>query len=559
LIENLSNELFYEIFDYLNGLDIYRSFYQLNHRFNELLIQSSILYKIKLSSDSTLDLFQSTSVLDSKISSLSCSHDVPVNKIFINRSFPNLQSIHLKEISEFNLSISLFYFKSLPCLRSLKICLDYFTSDLGDLYQIIFQFPHLKHLSMDINDNADDDPIITMIQATQNQYSSIEHLKINHYIDISQLTILLSYTPRLSRLCCLNIIESNDEIEQNISRTLVNLVELSISFCELKFDQFTKFLVQFCSNLKSIHFTAYAEDKDYLNAIRWEQLISKNLTCLDQFHFHYTELYYDDFEVTAKHELLKGFASPFWKERQWSLSLSVIEYEIIYRITPLKYSFILKFLRYFILIFFYLHRKSSFSTHHRYHLMNDWTPLSIWHSVLAKKDQRFMTNFSQLIKTLGITFLNIDCSRVSPMTLLNLFNCVQNLHSIRISSLPLKTKLLKANLDQWNLFIENNKIIYVTLPNVSDLKRFDLILEFFPLMKHLTLNIDSPDDFEEAVQSVLSKLKKRKNHNINSICFIVAEIENDKIPQLEKLIDSKKLVKNFTFTREYENFYLKFK
>ena len=400
MIENLSNELFYEIFDYLNGLDIYRSFYQLNHRFNELLIQSSILYKIKLSSDSTLDLFQSTSVLDSKISSLSCSHDVPVNKIFINRSFPNLQSIH---------------------------------------------------------------------------------------------------------------------------------------------------------------FTAYAEDKDYLNAIRWEQLISKNLTCLDQFHFHYTELYYDDFEVTAKHELLKGFASPFWKERQWSLSLSVIEYEIIYRITPLKYSFILKFLRYFILIFFYLHRKSSFSTHHRYHLMNDWTPLSIWHSVLAKKDQRFMTNFSQLIKTLGITFLNIDCSRVSPMTLLNLFNCVQNLHSIRISSLPLKTKLLKANLDQWNLFIENNKIIYVTLPNVSDLKRFDLILEFFPLMKHLTLNIDSPDDFEEAVQSVLSKLKKRKNHNINSICFIVAEIENDKIPQLEKLIDSKKLVKNFTFTREYENFYLKFK
>lgn len=206
-----------------------------------------------------------------------------------------------------------------------------------------------------------------------------------------------------------------------------------------------------------------------------------------------------------------------------------------------------------------MHRKSSFTTHHRYHLMNDWTPLSIWNSVLAKKDQRFMTNFSQLIKTLGINFLNIDCSRVSPMTLLNLFNCSPNLHSIRLCSLPFKRSLLKSNPDQWNSFIENNKIIYVTLSNVSDLKRFDLILELFPLVKHLTLNIDYSDDFEEAVQSVLSKLKKRKNHKINSICFIVPRIENDKIPQLEKLINSKKLLKNFTFTREYESFYLKLK
>ncbi len=35
--ENLSNELFYEIFDYLDGYDIYKSFSNLNSHFNNLL------------------------------------------------------------------------------------------------------------------------------------------------------------------------------------------------------------------------------------------------------------------------------------------------------------------------------------------------------------------------------------------------------------------------------------------------------------------------------------------------------------------------------------------
>jgi hypothetical protein len=46
-IENLSNELFYEIFNYLYAWDIYNAFSNLNYRFQQLLDNSSILYKIK--------------------------------------------------------------------------------------------------------------------------------------------------------------------------------------------------------------------------------------------------------------------------------------------------------------------------------------------------------------------------------------------------------------------------------------------------------------------------------------------------------------------------------
>ncbi|CAF3874719.1 unnamed protein product [Rotaria sp. Silwood1] len=51
-IENLSNECFYEIFDYLDGYHIYNAFSNLNYRFQQLLNSSSLLFKIKIDSPS---------------------------------------------------------------------------------------------------------------------------------------------------------------------------------------------------------------------------------------------------------------------------------------------------------------------------------------------------------------------------------------------------------------------------------------------------------------------------------------------------------------------------
>ncbi len=45
-LENLSNELFYEIFDYSDGCDIYHVSANLNIRFQNLLFHSSIPMKI---------------------------------------------------------------------------------------------------------------------------------------------------------------------------------------------------------------------------------------------------------------------------------------------------------------------------------------------------------------------------------------------------------------------------------------------------------------------------------------------------------------------------------
>lgn len=46
----MSNEIFYEMFDYLDGCHIYKAFSNLNHHFEQLLNSSLLLFKIKFDS-----------------------------------------------------------------------------------------------------------------------------------------------------------------------------------------------------------------------------------------------------------------------------------------------------------------------------------------------------------------------------------------------------------------------------------------------------------------------------------------------------------------------------
>jgi hypothetical protein len=67
-IENLSNEIFLEIFEYLTGFDIFEAFSHLNFRFQNLLNSSLLLLKIKF-------YFQSKCLLKHQ-----CIHIINPNK-----------------------------------------------------------------------------------------------------------------------------------------------------------------------------------------------------------------------------------------------------------------------------------------------------------------------------------------------------------------------------------------------------------------------------------------------------------------------------------------------
>ncbi len=99
-IEILSNELFYEIFDYLDGIHIYRAFTNLNHRFYQLLNCSSLLFKIKISNSSSdkssRDIYnQIMCVNKHQIFSINFMTLTKKNEIPIDFSFNHLESLNI--------------------------------------------------------------------------------------------------------------------------------------------------------------------------------------------------------------------------------------------------------------------------------------------------------------------------------------------------------------------------------------------------------------------------------------------------------------------------------
>ncbi|CAF1241273.1 unnamed protein product [Rotaria sp. Silwood1] len=84
-IEDLSNEIFYEVFDYFDGGEIVKTFSKLNFRFEQLLYSSSILIKIHvflfyyeemINKDHELEIFSNKLCSNLKILFINCSENI---------------------------------------------------------------------------------------------------------------------------------------------------------------------------------------------------------------------------------------------------------------------------------------------------------------------------------------------------------------------------------------------------------------------------------------------------------------------------------------------------
>ncbi|CAF4793324.1 unnamed protein product, partial [Rotaria sp. Silwood2] len=84
-IENLSNEIFYEIFDYFDGGEIVKKFSKLNSRFEQLLHSSLILIKTQfylfyyeeiMNKDHELEIFSNKLCSNLKILFINCSQNL---------------------------------------------------------------------------------------------------------------------------------------------------------------------------------------------------------------------------------------------------------------------------------------------------------------------------------------------------------------------------------------------------------------------------------------------------------------------------------------------------
>jgi hypothetical protein len=149
LFEYLPNELFGQIFSYLNGADAVFAFSRLNNRFQSLLVEFSQIFDFKSISKAKFDIvFRRHDTRQWKSLQLSNDDDTPgqveyfLQTYFYVDHFFQLQSLSFVKMKAFNDYTLLTCLPSLPNLISLKIasiCGKKMSSfDLPKLKKLVF-------------------------------------------------------------------------------------------------------------------------------------------------------------------------------------------------------------------------------------------------------------------------------------------------------------------------------------------------------------------------------------------------------------------------------------
>jgi hypothetical protein len=107
---------------------------------------------------------------------------------------------------------------------------------------------------------GNEDLSVTLPIATNQQFSSIEHLDIDHCCTFDELSTISSYTPQLRYLKFTHDLNGDRNIDIISPITLSNLTYLSIHVYNLTFYTFEIFISKIYSKLKTLCVITRSED-----------------------------------------------------------------------------------------------------------------------------------------------------------------------------------------------------------------------------------------------------------------------------------------------------------
>lgn len=346
-IEHLSNEIFYEIFDYLEGCQIYRVFIDLNRRFHQLVTSPSLRLRLQIPYRFNLIYWNTYQRLmtfnQHQIFSIDLSLKLDENVGIItahslDSSFVHLESLSIDSMQSDTLFSVLFTLSSLPRLCSLSIQLSYKLQELTKIYELVLHLPKLKFFKLSSFGHETDPVTLSLPMASSQSSSPIEHLVIEHSCTSANLSSILSYTPHLSRFILMHELDIDDHLPIISPIVLANLTYLCMDTGKISFNRFERSISQTFSKLQILR--VLCDDRNYLDAHRWEYLISKHLPHLKTFDLRCFDFYinHENWPMVEYPGQVNDFFSSFWIERQWILQ---VEYEseiINYVINTYKYA-----------------------------------------------------------------------------------------------------------------------------------------------------------------------------------------------------------------------------
>ncbi|CAF1134371.1 unnamed protein product [Rotaria sordida] len=530
-IENLSIEMFYEIFDYLNGYEIYQAFSNLNHYFQQLINSSSLLLKFKINSPSAELYKQLTLINKHKILSFNIRLTYKSSELFtsylIDSSLDHLESLVLIEFKTTILISLLMKLTCLPRLFSLTIRTFDTWYELSEIYYLIFALPKLIYIKCSPSEVGG---AISLPIATNQKSSTIEYIVIDHFCTLPELCAILSHIPQL-RYCHFREVYDADpmNIDTTIQIKLFNVICISMKDCEIKFDTFEQLIREIECPLQVLHITNTYDENNYLDANRWKILILNYLPHLKEFSLTYNTDIGNKSVIQLDFERVKSFTSLFWIERKLILGIKISRYHIIYSIHPFKKRW---------------YNINSFID------FSKCTQLTMTYVPDDEHMEFFMNSICTVLSIVKIYHLEFSKRTIISSSLMKILTVLSELDSLKITSLSIsQTRYSFIDDQNFRLVSYHNKITKVYLENVKKSEEVYFLLKLCLRMKYLKVNFIYNVDYKLFFRNFLRTITINRHQYLQSLYFQGLKTDFQIINELKEMINREKLLRQFTINR----------
>ncbi|CAF1365880.1 unnamed protein product [Rotaria sordida] len=565
IFEDLANEILYEIFEYLDVYDIYKGFYNLNKRFQNLAINSNVLTKINISTISKSnfeDYYRNILIPNrNRIKFLRLSNPFTADIIFspprtllnfIDLEILILDNVQIKYLNKISRHLI-----ELPKLHSLTISLIGYNQALNILFLNIFHLPKLKYCKIEYQ-TKDYDYELFQLYLTQLDSSPIECLIVNGRFPFNAFHNLLCCVSKLQHLTINSLCFSFHFVEQEKLSyiDLKYLKHVSIKLDLISFYELESIIKKFFYHVQVLRFTTRI-DEDYLNAKRWQKLIISYMPSLPIFDINHKDFIKNN--NLTYHNMIHQFNSSFWIEKRWFFThqhywKSKLNRGIFYSTA----SYRRKDYRYYCQsvnpICSNIQKENLNSVKHFYivskeieHNGVNYFPnvktLSIKNEFI-KSNNSIIATLHRMIPLIQLTKLVIECWIFPIKNIINLLYFTPNVHTLSLSLLLLDN--VNKNSKKENEIFQNvskkNKIQKLILNWKRSLSDIQFVVNVFPRLKYLKVDMNR----KEIGQTIRFLLSKTHNKTRNLCYLCIMKVPKVCLKQTQILIKSENLLNNYS-------------
>lgn len=446
-----------------------------------------------------------------------------ISKLFlsIDSSYNRLQSISFFEIPAKILIRLLHQYSSLPRLFSFNIdindCIMY--KQMIEIYQLIFSQSKLKSLRLSTLIDNELVATLPLSIATKEQYTHIQYLYLDHCMDLNELFSIISYTPELSKLIVTLIIDTkwlSVKDERRIS--LFNLKYFSIKVYESDLDELEEFFLKTNCRLDIFHILIMHRSGNYHNIYQWQRFIRRYLSYLKTFTIIFHESNKSQSEILNDTLQFKQF----WSHRLMNFCMEISPILIKHTISPYRYD-----------------NKQ----------INSPMKVCFTNFDMEKSFSLIITHIQQI--SLNTIINHLDIKHISLNKLMKLLNSLPELHSLKISSLLINRNDVIEK--------QRNQITKLFLRKLNNIKQIDLLLEIFPRMIYFILESTKNINIYVCFRYIINKIKMISNQQLRIVCIHVCAADDQMITILQTMIESEKLLFDYSIRRMLNYIYVQWK